>query len=234
MKKKQLSVLLLTAVILGSNLTSVPAYADIESNIGTIEFGLAEDNTDVTDPDGENNIDIPTKPGEFVIAYAPNFYFGENEISALTTQYPADADEFAEIEDGVLTGQTIKRAHHAQVRDLRGSGSGWTLSLAMSSDGFTNANDHKILGTKLLLNAPISNVNAAAVTLNPGESVSAMSALPGTGEGLSTVMWGTTDALENGKNPSILLEIPGNSGIQAETEYTATLTWTLAATPANP
>lgn len=246
------SILAVSTTMIG---TGVTAFADGgEANLraqreGTINFLDPEDSTDVLDPDrpgggdedgGEGEIIIPTPSGSFVIAYAPDFTFGERDVSTSTQFHNALALSFDTTDaNGNGSGNRVDRAHFAQVRDLRGLSAGWTLSLTKDSEGFINENNHQLVGTKLHLldsNASTtsnSDVKASDVTLDPGSKVNVMIAEDGNGDGLSTVMWGTTAALENGENPSVQLEVPGSSTVQGDTEYRTTLMWSLESVRGN-
>jgi len=222
------------ALLGGSGVFAAENPATVTTN-GTVSYIPADDNNDETKdpepdtPGGEVTVP-PTQTGAFAVAYAPNFDFGQHEITTKNATYEAKALEF----DLVSNNGKGKRAHFAQVRDLRGdSTKGWDLKVAQTSD-FVNSSS-TLTGAQInLSNATSDNGTTSNDVAINSEAQSVLSASNGNGKGLSSVLWGTANDLidKDGQkvNPSVTLTVPGSSEKKQGT-YNATLTWTLESVP---
>ncbi|MBO1103560.1 WxL domain-containing protein [Enterococcus hirae] len=223
------------ALLGGSGVFAAENPSPVTTN-GTVSYIPADDTNDETkDPEPETpggEVTVPpTQTGSFAVAYAPDFDFGQHEITTKDATYEAKALEF----DLVSGSGKGARAHFAQVRDLRGdSTKGWDLKVAQTSD-FVNASS-TLTGAQInLSNATSDNgtsTNSNVVINSNAQSV--LRASNGNGKGLSSVLWGTADDLvdkDNQKvNPSVTLDVPGSSEKKQGT-YSAELTWTLESVP---
>lgn len=225
--------------LLGGSGVFAASNPDPVTTNGTVSYIPASDNNDeTTDPDPDKpggEVEVPsTQDGAFAIAYAPNFDFGQHEITTKDATYKAKALTF-----NLASGSgTADRAHFAQVRDLRGdSTKGWNLKVAQTTN-FVNGSS-ELEGAQIeLSNQTTSNTNGGMVnghnlTINDSAQT-VLNASAGQGQGLSSVLWGTANQLEdeNGQkvNPSAKLSVPGSSA-KKEGAYHATLTWTLESVP---
>ncbi|MCK8607399.1 WxL domain-containing protein [Apilactobacillus ozensis] len=187
------------------------------------------------DPGDPGNRGTGSK-GPLTIDYAPNFNFGNNEISSYTKSYNLN---------DAIDDKGVNTEHHpfVQVTDKRGTHEGWSLSAVASN--FVSENGEQLRGAQLSIksldgeaiggydNNPSSEgYDASSVhapTINPNTIVLSnnaqvlMNATSGTGAGT----W-----LERFDPYNVQLRVIGNTA-KANTSYTSNITWNLTSSPAN-
>lgn len=196
---------------------------------------------------------VPGTTGPLTISYAPNFNFGEQEISNQNQTYSMIAEMHELSNSGVGTGEFIPYTSFTQVSDTRGTNQGWKLSVTASE--FTSDTQNNLLtGAQITLlnpriqyegnnqnNAPIAHGNELG--LIPNESSLVMVAEIGKGALVSSVVWGNQTEIDaqfkdenfnpqesDIKNDAIKLFVPGST-VKDATSYEAVLTWELSLTP---
>ncbi|MDT2640732.1 WxL domain-containing protein [Enterococcus dongliensis] len=224
-------IALLTSVVLGTGLVHADETGDSATSEAKIVF--TGDNTDPNVPVDPNNPDTPDDPnnpvdpddpgnhgtgdkGPLAINYVSNITFGKKQIS---------------------TGNEVYNAQNAnpriQITDKRGVEGGWTLTAAASK--FTASDTSELKGAVLSFKNGVANTTSgnqssapttSDFTFNNEEAKPVMSATSLAGQGL----WVDVFNGEERNNSNVQLAVPAGSA-QAK-EYTATITWTLAATPA--
>lgn len=236
MKFQHLVKLSALSVIVGGSIIGggyAVSAAPLTTN-GTIQYVEDSNNNETVDPtpgeDGGNVVVPPAQEGSFAIAYAPSFDFGTQEITSQEQTYQA---KYLELESTTNSGQTHKRAHFAQVRDLRGDATkGWKLTAEQTRD-FTNGSS-TLTGAQITLSnnsvkktVASSNVTGHDLTLSSSVS-EVMNAAVGQGRGISSVVWG--ENVSGDVNSSVELNVPANLDIQKGT-YSSEITWTLQSVP---
>lgn len=250
------SVLVTLSVLGVSVAAAVPAYADGGSYTtkANINFTPSTDHVSPVNPDNPDN-NNPVKPvtpngddvtpgteGPLSLDYVSDFDFGSQKISSKNQTYFAKAQGYKD--------STTNSVLYAQVTDSRGTGAGWTLSVAQPAQ-FTN-------GGKELKGAQIGISNLSAVTQADSDAGSAtsgnnftlvpgtgdqtvMSAKANTGQGTWVARMGNADNLVTEKGDddaqrtvdnAVSLSVPGASNKLAG-QYTTTLNWTLSDVPSN-
>lgn len=156
-----------------------------------------------------SNSSISFQAGTLSILSVPNFDFGTWEISPLNRTYSLQSDA------------------SVAIADLRGTTSGWTLTVRQEAQLKTQQNE-VLEGAQILMKdgsvTPNNSANIPSqIQLIPGNTVTVMSASGNSGSNLIQATW-------QAKN--ISLTVPGSTSKFA-TQYTSTLTWTLAEVPSN-
>ncbi|WP_207496594.1 WxL domain-containing protein, partial [Enterococcus hirae] len=221
---KQMAGTVIKAIVKKNGLSSEAETTVVEdsNNNETVDPTPGEDGGDVVVP--------PAQEGSFAIAYAPSFDFGSQEITSQAQTYQA---KYLELESAENPDQTRKRAHFAQVRDLRGDATkGWTLTAAQTKE-FTNGTS-KLTGAQIKLSnnsvkktVTSSNVMGHDLTLSSDAST-VMNANVGEGQGISSIVWGET--VSGDVNSSVELDVLANSDIQ-KGAYSSEITWMLQSVP---
>jgi hypothetical protein len=207
--------------------------------------------TDIEEPgDGEG----PKGNGDGLsIDYAPNLNFGTHKVT--TSAITAYAYGVGSKKDG-----SFARSNYVQVSDKRGTQAGWKLTLKQGAQ-FKTATDDVLTAAAITLKSPRlvygtedtiptykpSTVLTSDTELTPGTSVTVMTAAAKEGMGTWLTAWGAKDNTDDvspykddagtlktdaaATSGNVTLSIPKNTPILAQ-EYTTTLTWTLADTPA--
>lgn len=178
-----------------------------------------------TDPGDGNGGVTPEQSGPLQINVVPNLYFGDQ----------------IKITPGTLkTSLKNEKTPYAQISDLRGTGAGWSLNVSLAN--FTSTQGKTINGAKIsftggeAVTSNQSNDNAALtndITLSAGDTGKQplMKATAGNGRGTWVARY-TNTSTESTGNTKIVFEAPSDK-IDANTSYTAVLTWQLTDTPAN-
>ena len=152
---------------------------------------------------------ISFQAGALSILSVPNFEFGTWEISPVNRTYSLQADA------------------SIAVADLRGSTSGWTLTVKQETQLKTQQNE-ELSGAQILMKTGTATPSTAItlpsqIQLIPGNAATVMTCSGNAGSNLIQATW-------QGKN--VTLTVPGSTSKYA-TQYTCTLTWTLADVPTN-
>lgn len=225
------SLALLSSTVIGTVLVSADQTGDSATSTAKITF--TGDNTDPDGPVDPSNPDEPDDPnhpvdpddpdnhgtgdnGPLSLDYVSNITFGTKQISAGDEVYHAENAE-----------------PRVQITDKRGVEGGWTLTAAASKFVATDKSELKgaVLSFKNgeakttsdnLSSAPVTS----DVTFDNNEAKTVMTAPSLAGQGLWLDVFDGTE----GDNENVQLAVPAGSA-EAK-EYTATITWTLAATPA--
>lgn len=235
MKMKKLGLLTIVAIT-GASL-SIPqaAFAEVsssESSNNTVNFKSGEgevtkpvDPKDPTNPVVPEPIDPldPTNPGTgnqgpLSIDYVSNIKFGEQKISGKDMVYSA-----------------LNKDPFIQVTDTRGTGAGWHLTAAASE--FQNADKTKTLRgaelsfkngeVKAASESSVSNVPVASdVVFSNTSPKTVFNAQTGEGRGTWLNVWSAS----GDKNENVQLKVPAGAA-DANTEYSATISWELADAP---
>lgn len=247
-----ISSTLLASTLLLTGAVAISA-AEGEDSVNTnakIEFTTEDENggggpVDPEDPDkpvtpgGEGG----STKGPLRITYVPNLSFGKQKVSGSTKTYNAVASKVEKNEDGLV----VDGRHFVQVADERGeeTPSGWNLTV--QRDEFKqNENGLILTGAKLnfakdkefdYTNEGSKDITRADVEVKNGEASLVMNAPKETGDFFNSTAYGKTDGVtgegteESPKTTDgVQLTVPGGS--MKAGEYTSTLTWTLANTPA--
>lgn len=156
-----------------------------------------------------SNSSVSFQAGALSILSVPNFDFGTWEISPLNRTYSLQSDA------------------SVAIADLRGTTSGWTLTVRQEAQLKTQQNE-VLEGAQIMMkDGSVTPNNSASIPsqiqLIPGNTATVMSASGNSGSNLIQATW-------QAKNVS--LTVPGSTSKFA-TQYTSTLTWTLAEVPTN-
>lgn len=233
--KKVIGSLLMSGALLGTVVAPLVANADANTTGNTAvsaEFTKSTQTitpVDPTDPNtpstGGDSGNGAAAGGDLSLIYAPkSLDFGTHEIDVQNAQSYA-------VDTSSAKSTLWDNSAVLEVADVRGTNAGWSLSASATSltNGTTAANG----ATITLPNGEVTNsgtehngavsVKTPVINLNGSSTgVQVLSAATGTGAGV------TVDNLD----PTITyLNIPANS-VKADA-YSSTITWTLAATPAN-
>lgn len=166
---------------------------------------------------GNTAADITFESGTLTLVEMSSFSFGTHTISSALQTYPA-----------------LQSKVFLDVRDLRGTGEGWKVTaLASRFNPGTNPTlpgasisliNGTAVSTQLSGSAPnvIQNIS---LDCDGVASASIASAAINTGLGVWTIEWNGNA----GDNTNAALSVPG--GVATVGTHTATITWTLAATP---
>ncbi|CAM3280928.1 WxL domain-containing protein [Vagococcus fessus] len=207
----------------------------------------------------------PEKPGEpgtpggesakglLAVNFAPNLNFGQQKVSQKEETYNAWLQKTKQ-------GEKKETANFVEVKDMRGSGEGWSLSVAQVGQFQIGTDADKVLkGAKISFkNGEIKSKNdenskptmtlgdgngAAELTAgkaagedaeNPaattGPALPLMEAEKGKGMGLNELTFG--DTTNDTAADAVTLTIPGNIN-QYVGAYQTGLEWTLGAAPGN-
>lgn len=258
---KSTAVLGLTAVGMGVAMPTVANAAE-RGTYKTDAGVLFTPSTDTTNPTNPDDVDPsnPTTPvgpdgnedggkgtqGPLSIDYVSSFDFGKQKISSANQTYYAKAQSYKD-------GSPADTALFAQITDNRGTGAGWTLTVAQDAQLNNGTSDLKGAQISIAdLNATTQKGSEAGaalagqnIALVPGEGgQTVMSAAKDAGQGTWVARMGDTTKLTTEKgtavdgsdrtvDKSVSLSVPGTSNKIADSKYTAKLTWTLTDTPAN-
>lgn len=179
------------------------------ASIGSVH---AADTSDTT-THGKATFTTPTTGGlTMTDTTALDLDFGSNEISATDQTYS----------NGTETKATVQ--------DIRGTATGWTLTVAQGTQ-FTTADSDVLTNAQMTIKTPTLDATSTATAkvasqliLTPGGAAQAiMGAAAGEGNGTAIATM-ATGAVE--------LAVPGKT-VKVAKDYTTTLTWNLADTPAN-
>lgn len=213
----KVTICLLTSIcVLLSAQSSVYAVSPTQV---TIEIKAGTGPTHPVNPEdpGENLVGEPQVTGSLVILSVSHFNFGTITATGTTQKH------------NITTYQP-----NIQVVDLRGTGTGWSVSATAS--GFISNGSSSLPGAVIRIAgarpnsqvsssyAPTQIANVALTTDN--ESVKVITAPDGHGMGLWVMRWYPSD-----EEPAayITLEIP--AGVATLGNHTATINWTLKDTP---
>lgn len=156
--------------------------------------------------------------GSFVILSVSDFNFDSISASGVT---------------GLYDIKTVQP--NIQILDLRGAGTGWSVTASMSS--FTSGGDPSLLGASIHIYDGRPNSTApetfapsqvAPVELSPASPVKVISAADGDGMGLWVMRWYPSMVGED-TTAYIQLEIPAGSARIGT--HTAAITWSLSDGP---
>jgi len=165
---------------------------------------------------------VSVTPGSLTLVQAPSFNFGKITLESLVPKAKDSAILSSQNEDGLV------------VSDYTGSGSGWVVSAAITPFAVDKADAKTILTGQLALKSPavVGETEATTASLGtaalitgstagqPGNSVNILSAAAGKGQGNNIVDFKPDTA-------SLALD---KNVYAAGKDYSATITWTLAAT----
>jgi len=260
---KSLKLTGIAALSLSALLGSTPVFANVVRDVNTegeISFRAGDDQEDIVvippEIPEEEEVEIPplnpNDRGPLHITYAPTLRFGEQVISSQDQSYAMIAERQT-LSNG--SGETIPYVSFVQVRDVRGTNTGWTLQVAVSEFEDQNIAYNSLTGAELKFSNPWIRYEGVPENLAPelrndpelvlipgGDHQPIMTALDGYGAGISSVVWGrqteieaiaaTTPEGEEVLNPNIELEVPGST-VVSETTYKANLSWQLTNVPHN-
>lgn len=222
MKKKVIiltSMLILSAIGFGNSAQAKIASTATSDNKISFIAGAGE----VTPPVGPTDPVDPGNPGTgnegpLSIDYVSNIKFGEHKIAGKDTTYSG-----------------LNEKPYVQISDLRGSDEGWHLTAKASDFKSTD-------GTKILKGAELSfkngqvqtgsngNISATPTStdfkFNNEDSQLVMNAGKDSGRGTWLNIWSGTAQ----KNDNVQLKVLSGTA-DANTEYTATITWELLDAP---
>ena len=209
------------------------------------------------DPLSPTDLITPTNPdgttpatgtaGPLSIDFASSLSFGKQAISSLDVTYYANAQYISGDKDGTTVDET--RPNYVQVTDNRGSGSGWTLTVAESNQFVTGDGNvltgaeltfwkGKTLGTTSFTPSYVAT-NKEVISTADTKIIAAAA-----GEGMGTWAYrlgDNSDYQENGGAHLILDAVSTASpitlkvvaGTNLAKVYTTTLNWKLSDTPEN-
>ena len=182
-------------------LTQVFAVAAVAmTTVGMTGSAFAAE-TDSKDSTASVEFKTP-ETGALTLKEVPNFDFGTHEIST---------------DDQVYSNTTEGKA---QVQDIRGTVSGWSVSV-LQNDDFKQGST-VLDGAQMKIASPAADngTTSDAATLAKGTAVEVWNAAKGTGNYLSNLTFDGTEG-------QATLDVPGASE-KITGSYTTTLTWTLS------
>jgi len=235
--KKVIGSLLMSGALLGTVVAPLVANADANTTGNTAVSATFTKSTqtitpvDPTDPNtpstGGDDNNGAAAGGDLSLIYAPkSLDFGTHEIDVQNAQSYA-------VDTSSANSKLWDNSAVLEVSDVRGTNAGWSLSASATSLTNTAGTATANGATITLPNGDVTNsgaahngavaVKAPVINLNGSSAgVQVLSAADGNGAGV------TVDNLD----PTVtMLNIPANS-VKADA-YSSTITWTLAATPAN-
>lgn len=193
------------------------------------------DPLDPLDPDPDHPIDPePDQPtgsdGSLAIDYISDFQFGAQGISSKDKIYYAQAQKYQTTE-----GKTMSGPNFIQVTDVRGTWTGWKISVKQNAQ-FKN-------GEKELKDAELSMNEGEMISYNDqghapdavnqiilgniGSEYEVISASANQGMGTWLYRFGSD---ESSGSQAVQLSVPGSS-VKYAGQYSTKLTWTLKDTP---
>lgn len=186
-------------------------------------------------PEGSN----PDTGGDGVLTidFASIFDFGIHDISNQNQTYLAKAQKYSNSDD--IT------SNYVQVTDVRGTFSGWSLSVIEKSQ-FTQVESgpqkyKELKGSVISLNnsLPDSNsdekspITTSSISLVPGVASQVALTEVGSGAGTWVIQWGEDDSItKDESDPDVTLYVPGTTP-KDPAAYTTTLSWILSELPSN-
>lgn len=262
-KLMSLGLVMFSTVTLGASFAqAADPVANTDADVKFVEDKDTVDPTkpEVVDPTKPTEPGKEVDPGEegsggngtksFNINWVSNFKFGEIKIGS-TTMTAFSAPTTLTWKDG--STPTTDLANFLQVTDNRGTNAGWNVSVKGDSfkelDETNTPTATELKGASITLNeaqivGDTSTTDAAALAptalstgvdiLGTGSSYTVLNAAAGKGQGTWAVTWGAdTDKTTLKDNAGVELSVPVTAQPKADKNYRSTLTWTLAATPAN-
>lgn len=227
-KSKRLIIALCSLSFLGLATNQVLAV-DVNSE-ADVQFTPNSRPINPIDPGEGGDID-PNKPptdGPLSINYASNIVFGAHKKTNDEQIFYATEDTITVSE----TGEKKQIPNFVQVTDLRGTATGWTLSVRQNGP-LKKANGVAIVGSKLTVSAYSigtlyghqgvpSGLSKDVVLSEDGQSHEIVKAETGTG--VST--WSAFLANENDPKSGVSLTVP-KGAVKETGVYTTSLTWFL-------
>ena len=227
-KRSSATKLLIIGLIVGSAYMSQGVvFADQNVNSETdVMFKANNSVIPPVDPEGEGGI-VPTHPattGPLSINYGSNVAFGSRKKTRRTQTFYANDDVIKKV-----SGEEEVIPNFVQVTDLRGTGSGWRLSVRQNSP-FTNAKGESLKAQMTLaavsVASPYGTANQpeglASQELVPGSLHEIVKAEAGTGLGTWNIYLGNL----KDDSQNISLTVPNNQP-KVKGKYSTTLTWFL-------
>ncbi|WP_265459933.1 WxL domain-containing protein [Enterococcus sp. HY326] len=238
-------------------LIAMPLNTLAASQTGGGEITFTEGPQAIHDPESPETIVIPEdgmleNTGPLRLDYVPTLQFRVQQILAIDETYSPQAVNFI--------GDTSARAQFVQVTDVRGTGSGWTLSVCQEEQ-FKTSDGETLDGAELSFGAswPNSTVTDRSqeptifqdvIRMTVGETQTIATASPTQGAGTWSISFGnSTNNLAPimdadgapvvhetlGKplyqNSAIQLSVPGRAEKVAGKTYQTELTWILSELP---
>lgn len=230
MKKNLLVSLTLSSLTIFS-LLPLTAKANSEiRNRAEVEFKANSETVDPVDPDDGKTIN-PNKPptkGPLSLNYASNVMFDKHKKTSKEQTFYAKADTITVSE----TDERKEVANFVQVTDLRGTATGWRLSVRQNGP-LKKENGVAIVGGKLTVSARSiksaygftnipSKLSTNQVLSEDGQTHEIVVAEPGTGVSTWSIFLGDEEQTKSG----ISLTVPQGS-VKETGVYSTSLTWFL-------
>lgn len=163
---------------------------------------------------GDTEASVTFTPGEIRLISAPTLDFGSNIITDEEKSYPATS-----------------MGANARVSDLRGSGEGWDLVVALSKFHLDSNDEETLQGATITIVDP----NVSAINGNIGAPPSQVTELVLTSDGVETPVWnaptgtgmGVWDLEWQAANSTLTVK----PGTVQNGKSVASMTWSLQSTP---
>ena len=244
MKKLNLvTVAVLATTMVGGIVVSAAEANKAPDKLDTtakVEFEKVEtggENTEKPTPPGGGEIEpgpggeTPETTSDLMITFAPNFDFGTVKLDAKAKV--VSAKNLIENEAGKVT-------HFVQVKDVRGTHTGWSLSATATAlengdsilDGGSSIqiSNFNVKGEEgNMATTPTSTFNEIKFD---GNQTDVMSAGANAGEGVWSGLMGKDNTQTEELNNDVKLNLTGTDAVKASVgEYTSTITWNLVGAP---
>ncbi|MDF0479196.1 WxL domain-containing protein [Vagococcus sp. PNs007] len=178
-------------------------------------------------PGGET----PETTSDLMITYAPNFDFGTVKLDAKAKEVSAK---------NIIENEAGKVTHFVQVKDVRGTHTGWSLSATATAlengdsvlDGGSSIqiSSFNVKGEEgNMATTPTSTFNEIKFD---GNQTDVMLAGAEAGEGVWSGIMGKNSTQTEELNNDVKLNLTGTDAVKASLgEYTSTITWNLVGAP---
>lgn len=252
--KVKLLLMSIVCLILGSRqsgeiVNAVEKAPETEGNVGFIPGDEAIDIVDPNKPGNSvipidsinpENIERPIISGPLSLVYSSNLTFSKRKITTDDKLYYAEMQQVTESSNSL---KQYKTSNFVQVTDLRGSFSGWSLTVKQN-DQFKTLAGSELRGAELQFNNASTNTASSSpaptvletITMIPdngGVESRILTASEGQGAGTHVIRFGSNDGTSD-ENSSmakgVQLAVPGSTQKQSKV-YTTTLTWILSDVP---
>lgn len=210
---------------------AAPIFAVAQDVAGDATTTFEANKSTLTPKDPEEDKDIvpiyPPTPGPLSINYASSVNFGKQKVTASERTFYASADTLTKTE----TGATRQSPNFVQVTDLRGTGTGWTLSVRQNGP-LKNEKGTTLSGAKLSVSAVSvkSQYGEADIVTDMPERVldetGSKQAIITTPEESGMGTWNVYLGAESDPTKAFKLVVPKDQPKESG-KYTTSLTWVL-------
>ncbi|MDF0479203.1 WxL domain-containing protein [Vagococcus sp. PNs007] len=186
---------------------------------------------EITPPGGGEGGETPETTADLMLTFAPNFDFGTIKLDAKAKEVAAK---------NIIENDKGKVTHFVQVKDIRGTHAGWSLSatateLKNGESTLDGGSSIEIKGFNIMgeegVEATAPTGTFASIKFD-GSQTPVMSAAANAGEGIWSGIMGSAPTQTGDTNEDVKLNLTASDAVKAsQGEYTSTITWDLVGTP---